>query len=140
MSTASSRRCCPTCRPARCWTTVSRMHWTRRSHRAPLGQQLLSFRLWRRDGTILYSSVKGQTGKRFEPSRNLKAAFDGLLVAEFDRVDDPESEKERESGKPLLEIYNPVRQPWSGVVVAVSEFYEIAPDLARDLRQAAIRS
>ena len=105
-----------------------------------LGQQLLSFRLWRRDGTILYSSVKGQTGKRFEPSRNLKAAFDGLLVAEFDRVDDPESEKERESGEPLLEIYNPVRQPWSGEVVAVSEFYEVAPDLARDLTEAAIKS
>ena len=55
------------------------------------------------------------------------------LVAEFNQIDDPESEKERKSGEPLLEIYNPVRQPWSGEVVAVSEFYEVAPDLARDL-------
>ena len=33
-----------------------------------------------------------------------------------------------------------MRQPWSGEVVAVTEFYEVAPDLARDLRQAAVRS
>src|SRR3954454_16660702 len=105
-----------------------------------LGNQLMSFRLWRRDGTILYANDPKLTGKRFEPNRNLKAAFDGQLVAEFNRVDDPESVRERESGEPLLEIYNPVRQPWSGEVVAVSEFYEVARDLAHDLRQAAIKS
>ena len=105
-----------------------------------LGPRLMSFRLWRRDGTILYANDPELTGKRFEPNKNLKAAFDGQLVAEFNRVDDPESDKERASGEPLLEIYNPVRQPWSGEVVAVTEFYEVAPDLARDLRQAAVRS
>ena len=105
-----------------------------------LGDRLVSFRLWRRDGTILYANDPKLRGKRFEPNRNLKAALDGQLMAEFDRVDDPESEKERESGEPLLEIYNPVRQPWSGDVVAVSEFYEVAPDLERDLTQAGIKS
>ena len=105
-----------------------------------LGRRLMSFRLWRRDGTILYANDPELTGKRFEPNKNLKAAFEGQLVAEFNRVDDPESDKERASGEPLLEIYNPVRQPWSGEVVAVTEFYEVAPDLARDLRQAAVRS
>src|SRR3954451_941207 len=106
-----------------------------------LGDQLLSFRLWRPDGTILYANDPELIGKRFALNKNLRAAFDGQLVAEFNQLDDdPESDKERRSGEPLLEIYNPVRQPWSGEVVAVSEFYEVAPDLARDLRQPAIKS
>ena len=62
------------------------------------------------------------------------------MVAQFDQVDDIESEAERASGQPLLEIYNPVLQPWSGEVVAVSEFYEIATDFSHNLRQALIWS
>jgi hypothetical protein len=101
-----------------------------------LGDRLLSFRLWRRDGTILYSKDKRQAGKRFGPSADLQAAFGGKMVAEFNQVDDVESKAERGSGQPLLEIYNPVLQPWSGDVVAVSEFYEIATDFQSNLRQA----
>ena len=93
-----------------------------------LGRRLYSFRLWRKDGTILYSKEKDLVGKTFPPSDDLARAFTGELVANFDAVDDPESEAEIESGQPLLEIYNPVLQPWSGEVVAVSEFYEVAPD------------
>src|SRR5262249_22011537 len=73
-----------------------------------LGKRLMSFRLWRRDGTILYANDKGLTGRHFEPNDNLKAAFDGQMVAKFNQVDDVESEAERKSGQPLLEIYNPV--------------------------------
>lgn len=105
-----------------------------------LGHRLLSFRLWRRDGTILYSKDKTQVGTRFEPSKELQAAFAGEMVAQFNQVDDLESEAERNSGQPLLEIYNPVLQPWSGEVVAVSEFYEIATDFSHNLRQALVWS
>jgi signal transduction histidine kinase len=98
-----------------------------------LGKRLMSFRLWRRDGTILYSKDGALTGKRFEANPSLRKAFAGTLVAKFDQVDDVESKAERESGQPLLEIYVPVLQPWSGDVVAVSEFYEVASDLERTL-------
>ena len=70
--------------------------------------------------------TSGLSGKRFNPNPNLQKAFAGTLVAKFDQIDDAESEAERDSGQPLLEIYVPVLQPWSGQVVAVSEFYEIA--------------
>src|SRR3954447_24252809 len=105
-----------------------------------LGHRLMTFRLWRRDGTVLYSNDKSLVGKRFKLSDNLEAAFAGTMVSEFNRLDDAESASERASGKPLLEIYNPVLQPWSGEVVAVSEFYEIATDFQRDLRQARLES
>lgn len=105
-----------------------------------LGKRLISFRIWRRDGTIIYSNDKSLVGKRFEPNKNLRAAFGGAMVAEFDRVDDVENQAERRSGQPLLAIYNPILQPWSGEVVAVSEFYEVATDFERSLNRARMLS
>lgn len=101
-----------------------------------LGNRLMSFRLWRADGTILYSNDKAMIGKQFALSEELKTAFAGKMVAQFNQLDDPEDEAERTTGKPLLEIYNPVLQPWSGQVVAVSEFYEIANDFEHSLSEA----
>jgi signal transduction histidine kinase len=105
-----------------------------------LGSRLMSFRLWRSDGTILYSNDKNLMGKQFPLSNDLKTAFAGTMVAQFNQLDDVESVAERNSGKPLLEIYNPVLQPWSGKVVAVSEFYEVAYDFQHSLNQARFRS
>jgi len=64
-----------------------------------LGARLMSFRLWRGDGTILYSNDKEMVGKRFTVSRNLKKAFAGTMVAKFNRLDDSEDTKERASGQ-----------------------------------------
>ncbi len=101
-----------------------------------LGNRLASFNLWSRDGTILYSKDKTLIGKRFEPSDDLQAAFTGRLVADFHRPAGLTGETGPNGSGPLLEIYNPVLQPWSGDVVAVSEFQEIATDFERDLRRA----
>jgi signal transduction histidine kinase len=103
-----------------------------------LGKRLFSFRLWRRDGTVLYANDKSLVGLRFPPNPNLRSAFAGKLAAEFNRIDELESTRERESGQPLLEVYAPVLQPWSGEVVAVSEFYEIATDFERSLYRARL--
>jgi signal transduction histidine kinase len=105
-----------------------------------LGERLVSFRLWGRDGTILYAKDKSLVGKKFGSSDNLATAWTGRVVAEFNRLDDLESAAERARGEPLLEIYNPVLQPWSGEVVAVSEFYEVAADFEKTLRNARLWS
>ncbi|MEZ2131294.1 MULTISPECIES: sensor histidine kinase [unclassified Sinorhizobium] len=105
-----------------------------------LGNRLMSFRLWRSDGTILYSNDKSLVGKQFPLNEELKTAFAGKMAAQFNKLDDVEDETERLAGKPLLEIYNPVLQPWSGQVVAVSEFYEIANDFQHSLSQARLHA
>jgi signal transduction histidine kinase len=104
-----------------------------------LGERLVSYRLWRRDGTILYADRQELIGKRFEPSPDLLKAFSGEVVAKYGHADDPDSGFERSTGLPLLEIYSPIRQPWSGEVVAVSEFYEHVPDLAQTLSVARLK-
>ncbi|WLP57496.1 sensor histidine kinase [Agrobacterium fabrum] len=105
-----------------------------------LGKRLFSFRLWRSDGTILYSSDKSLSGKQFPLSDDLRTALTGRMAARFNRIDDVESEAEPDNDKPLLQIYNPVLQPWSGKVVAVSEFFEVAHDFEWSLNQVRLLS
>ena len=101
-----------------------------------LGKRLNSFMLWRRDGTILYAKDPNLIGRKISPSANLMSAFEGNVVAEFDNLDSNERQEQNATTAHLLEIYNPVREPWSGEVVAVSEFYEIADDLQTTLNAA----
>ncbi|MBX5182242.1 sensor histidine kinase [Rhizobium sp. NZLR3b] len=105
-----------------------------------LGRRLVSFKLWRSDGTILYSNEKELVGKKFAVNGKLRNAFAGSLVARYEVASDPESDKERALGRPLMEIYNPVLQPWSGQAVAVIEFYETAEGLGDSLAHARLRS
>ena len=102
-----------------------------------LGEKLLSFKLWRPDGTILYAKNASQIGKQFRLNDNLRAAFAGNVVADYNNLqDDIQAGEEEDARVPVLEIYNPVREPWSGDVVAVSEFNEAAADFHATLRAA----
>lgn len=105
-----------------------------------LKKRVVAFRLWRRDGTILYANDKELMGRKATPSADLLAAFSGRMVAEYDDLDADEAEALRGVQVPLLEIYNPVLQPWSGEVVAVSEFYEVATEFEHSLYNARLRS
>ncbi|KRB20633.1 MULTISPECIES: sensor histidine kinase [Mesorhizobium] len=104
-----------------------------------LGKRLVSFRLWRRDGTVLYAKDAALIGRRFNLTDNLRSAFQGNVTAQFDTFDEDET-KEQAVGTPLLEIYNPVREPWSGNVVAVTEFFEVASDFKATLASALLSS
>ncbi len=105
-----------------------------------LGKRLVSFKLWRRDGTILYSNEKSLVGRKFPVNDKLRQAFSGSLVARYEVASDPESQEERNLATPLMEIYNPVLQPWSGEPVAVLEFYETAEGLGDSLTRARLWS
>jgi hypothetical protein len=94
-----------------------------------LADRVLSFRLWRSDGTALYSNDKSLMGRRIPPDEDLQAAFTGRMVAEFELDHDEDPAAAVVSDEPILEIYNPIHQPWSGEVVAVAEFYERATEL-----------
>jgi len=105
-----------------------------------LGKRLVSFKLWRRDGTILYSKDADLIGKQFNQNPSLVATFAGNVTVKYNQLDDEENDRERAMGLPLLEIYNPVREPWSGDVVAVTEFYELSGDFEESLHSALLWS
>ena len=98
-----------------------------------LGRQLASFKIWLPDGLIAYSSESALTGRRFPLTEVLKEAWGGHVSAEFNELSDEENKTERSFGVPLLEVYSPIREPWSGKAVAVAEFYEVASDLQAQL-------
>lgn len=99
-----------------------------------LGKRLASFKLWRRDGKILYATDSTLIGRVYAPGKNLLGAFGGSVAAEFNNLDATERQEQTEATSPMLEVYSPIREPWSGDVVAVSEFYEVADDLHATLR------
>jgi hypothetical protein len=102
----------------------------------PLGERVAAYKIWKPGGLIAAASDPELIGRRFEPTRNLREAWGGEVRAEFEDLVDAEDARQAALGVPLLEIYSPVRELWSGEVIAVAEFYEVSHGLAADLAQA----
>jgi signal transduction histidine kinase len=103
---------------------------------------IVSMKIWRPDGTIIYSSFKDMIGKKFPMSNSLQAALSGEMSTDFEGEPEEEESNELKSGIPLLAIYNPVysrrSQPDSNSqkIIAVSEFYLNAGPVIEDIRIA----
>ncbi len=106
----------------------------------PIGDRLAAFKIWKPGGLVVYSSEPSIIGARFEPTDNLRTAWAGQVAADFNDLNDVEDLHERALGMPLLEIYSPIREAWSGRVIAVAEFYEIATELQENLFRARLTS
>ena len=104
------------------------------------GKRVVSIKIWKPGGLVAYADDSNLIGRRYDPSESLSAAFEGRLGAELNQLDDPESAAMRNAGMPLLEVYSPIRQAWSGRVIAVAEFYENASELADTLAAARRQS
>lgn len=89
---------------------------------------------------VVDASDKAIVGKTFEVSEHLSDAWRGNVVASFDDTNSDENAGERALGLPLLEIYSPIREVWSGKVIGVAEFYEVAKELRADLVSVRQRS
>lgn len=105
-----------------------------------LGQRVVSFKLWRRDGLLVDATNAALVGQRFELTQNLRLAWDGEVRADLEQTRDAEDVAEDAMGVPLLEIYTPIRDVRTGEVIAVAEFYELASELKSDLVKARLAS
>ncbi len=103
----------------------------------PLGERLISVKVWRPDGTIVYSTNKDLIGRQFDAS-DVAMAAGGEIVASYDTLDNREGATERATGLPLIEIYAPLRSLEGGEIVAVGEYYEHAPWFADNLERTRI--
>lgn len=101
-----------------------------------LGERVVSYKIWRPDGFVVHASDPQLRGQSFEPSQELRIASNGDIAATFEGLDDLENEAEAALGIPLLEVYTPIRQVWTGEVIGVAEFYERAENLDRDIKSA----
>ncbi len=101
-----------------------------------LGDRVVSYKIWKKGGLILDASNEALRGQVFPPSDDLLTAWEGRVAASFEELNDDEDAREAELGIPLLEVYSPIRETWTGEIVAVAEFYERADTLAEELRDA----
>lgn len=105
-----------------------------------LSERVLSYKIWKPDGLVAYASDLSMIGQKFEPSSDQLAAWSGRIAASFEDLNDIEDAGEAELGVPLLEVYSPIREVWTGDIIAVAEFYERADDLAEELSDARRKS
>lgn len=105
-----------------------------------VAEQIVSVKLWKTGGLVAYASDADLIGQRFEPTEDLRRAWQGELLAGFDELEDAESAGERALGVPLLEVYNPIHSIGTGRIIAVAEFYQNAEDLQQDLIRARLTS
>ncbi|AEQ51582.1 sensor histidine kinase [Pelagibacterium halotolerans] len=102
----------------------------------PLGERLISVKVWRTDGTVIYSTNRDLIGRQFNTT-DVRRAASGEIVASYDALDNREGATERATGLPLIEIYAPLRAQ-DGEIVAVGEYYEHAPWFAEELERARL--
>ena len=105
----------------------------------PLGEQVVSFKVWSREGEIIYSPNPELVGRTFAVDGHLLEAFDGEVVSEISDLTEPENKYERSRWETLIETYAPVRSEGSGAVFVVSEFYQLPGTLEAEIRSAQIR-
>lgn len=99
--------------------------------------RIVAVKVWRTDGTIIYSTFKDAIGKKFPPSESFQKAMAGELGTSFDEEAHLEDASEQATGRRLLEIYAPVLDPDTRNVVAISEIYAIGDGLAADVARAS---
>lgn len=103
-----------------------------------VGERIVSYKIWKPDGLIVHASNPALIGARFPGTPELKAAWRGQVSGNFEDLHDEEDASEAALGLPLLEIYSPIHEVWSGKIIAVAEFYEVASDLQHDLADARL--
>ncbi|MDQ2088636.1 ATP-binding protein [Marimonas arenosa] len=101
-----------------------------------LSERIVSYKIWKEGGLVVQASDTALIGQRFAPSEDLQAAWRGEFAASFEDLNDHEDAGEAALGVPLLEVYSPIHEVFSGRVIAVAEFYERAEPLQADLRDA----
>jgi signal transduction histidine kinase len=102
---------------------------------SPLGQAVVSFRVWSTDGRVLYSPFRQLIGQQFDMSGERGAAARGAVIGDISDLSDPENVYEREKWTHLLELYLPVRASGSSRVIAVAEFYQLPDELEAEVNR-----
>lgn len=98
-----------------------------------LGQKIDAFKVWSRDGRVVYSSERDLVGRQFPVKDDLKGALGGGIRTEISDLSDEENELERPRFGSLLETYAPIHGHDSGEVIGVSEFYQDPSELESEI-------
>lgn len=106
----------------------------------PFGERIVALKVWRSDGTILYSPDRTLIGSKFPVDADLEAALAGSVTAEMSTLDSAENVNEGTRFDHLLEMYLPVRERGSDRIIAVAEFYQLPTEIDQEVVDARLQS
>jgi signal transduction histidine kinase len=106
----------------------------------PLGENVVTLKIWLPDGEILYSPNSNLIGQHFPVGGKLQRALEGEVSAGITDLESPEHMYERQYWDRLIETYAPIRIDDNGEVFAVAEFYQLPDDLLNEIRSAQVQS
>jgi len=104
--------------------------------KTPLGRSVVSFKIWNRDGRIVYSVNKDIVGKVFEIGENAQRAWGGTVATEVSRLVDEEHVDVQRFGDHLIETYSPIWREDSDDIIAVAEFYQTVDHLEAQIHSS----
>lgn len=106
-----------------------------------LGKKMLSLKIWRPDGRVLFSNPDtSETGKTMPIDAGLRVALGGGIYSE---LSDRSHSEQAEHGAPsarLIETYTPLHADRIGRVIGAAEFYSSPEDVDREVAIAQQRS
>ena len=98
----------------------------------PLGQRIVSFKIWRPDGTVLYSADAELIGRAFPVGEGLAEALAGDVHSEISTLTADENITERSRWDRLVETYTPIHALGQGNIIAAAEFYQPVEDVLQE--------
>lgn len=103
----------------------------------PMGARIEGYKIWKSDGLVVHASDASLIGQRLPVSDLLARAWEGSVAAELAGPGHGAPGAAADGADvPLLEVYSPVRELWSGEIIAVAEFYIRADRLSAELAAA----
>lgn len=106
----------------------------------PLGKKIVSLKIWRKDGYVLFSTDPQTVGKKFPMDEGLEQALQGRIFSEISERSDAEQSEHGQPLPRLIETYTPIHADRTGEVIAAAEFYERPDEVDRDTAAAQRRS
>jgi signal transduction histidine kinase len=106
----------------------------------PLGKKIVSLKIWRKDGYVLFSTDKEAMGKKFPIEEGLAVAQTGDIFSEISVRTDAQQATHGQPMPRLIETYTPIHADRTGEVLAVAEFYQRPDEVDREVVAAQQRS
>jgi signal transduction histidine kinase len=97
-----------------------------------LGKRIVAFKIWRRDGRVLYSKDTSMMGRSFPIGEGLVTGFAGGVHSKISDLSHAENELEARRWDRLIETYVPIHAEGLGRIVAVAEFYQTTDELDKE--------
>lgn len=86
-----------------------------------INNEIVFVKIWKNDGTVLYSNNKKIIGQKFAPDKRYKEALAGKVTYEESSLESEENLFERPKYSRLFEVYSPI--VFNGKVLGVFESY-----------------